>query len=399
MSTTEQNSPKDLKKLFDLSFNSLKIPNSSYTIENKKTNGENMINGKGVRVLFVEDNEDDMLLLKRMLTKSGEEIISKRVETAADFERELNTGNWDITIVDFRLPSFDGREALKIFKRSGIDIPFILVSGTIGEELAVEMMKLGASDYIMKNNLPRLVPAVKKELEDAEERKKHRATLARVHMLAEIVESAEVGVIAIDNNNIVNSMNTGAEKILGISAPSIIGKKISEIKNPSDLPCFDTALVKFREGQKISGKELCVKTEKLGTVFILTTFSHIINAGGEIIGNSIIFHDITLQRKAEAELHDTQRWMMETLNSLKAGVVLINPVTRRILGANNAAVDMLGLSQTEIVGKECVGLICDSMENCSVDIGKMPENHFESVLPKKNIPVLKNVQKTTLSGK
>src|SRR5438552_2609187 len=112
-----------------------------------------------LRALVVEDCEDDCLLLKNMLARGGYEVTYQRVETAETMSAALAQGQWDIVISDHRMPQFSSLAALKLYKEREGDIPFIVVSGSIGEELAVTTMRAGAHDYIMKDNLTRLVPA------------------------------------------------------------------------------------------------------------------------------------------------------------------------------------------------------------------------------------------------
>lgn len=130
--------------------------------------------GKPLRILFVEDSADDVKMLLHELRRGGYEPIYKQVQTADDLRDSLMFGEWQILVSDFRMPGFSGMDALGILKESGLDLPFLMVSGTIGEVNAVELMKAGAHDYIMKDNLTRLTPAIGRELQDAEDRKSRR---------------------------------------------------------------------------------------------------------------------------------------------------------------------------------------------------------------------------------
>jgi len=123
-----------------------------------------------LRILIVEDSEDDALLVLYQIKKGGYEIEYDRVDTAQKMEAALKEKTWDIILSDYQMPHFNGLEALVLYNKTGIDIPFILVSGTIGEEVAVNAMKTGAHDYIMKNNLQRLLPAIERELRESENR-------------------------------------------------------------------------------------------------------------------------------------------------------------------------------------------------------------------------------------
>src|ERR1043165_5002905 len=125
---------------------------------------------RSIRVLLVEDSGNDALLLLRQLPKGGYEPVSKRVETAQTMRAALDEQLWDIVISDYVLPGFGGLESLEVLKAKGLDLPFIVVSGQIGEDVAVKAMKAGAHDYMMKDNLTRLVPAVERELREAQVR-------------------------------------------------------------------------------------------------------------------------------------------------------------------------------------------------------------------------------------
>ena len=134
-----------------------------------------VISMKGhLRVLIVEDSEDDTRLLLHELKRSDYEIAHQRVETAEALNAALDRENWDILFCDYTLPQFSGQAALEIVRRRDIDLPFIFVSGTLGEDVAGQAMKAGAHDCVMKNNLVRLVPAMELELREANVRRQHR---------------------------------------------------------------------------------------------------------------------------------------------------------------------------------------------------------------------------------
>ncbi len=129
---------------------------------------------KAIRALLIEDYEPDARLLVRELQQAGYQVTCHRVETAAAAEDALRGGGWDIVLCDFTMPRFNGREALALVRRQDPDVPFVYVSGTIGEETAVAAMQAGAQDYVMKSNLNRLGPAVERELREAAGRRERR---------------------------------------------------------------------------------------------------------------------------------------------------------------------------------------------------------------------------------
>jgi diguanylate cyclase (GGDEF)-like protein len=140
--------------------------------------------GTPLRLLIVEDSEDDARLLVREVRHGGFEPAWERVETATALGDALDRQPWDIVISDFTIPGFSGTEALALLRARDPDLPFIFVSGTIGEDVAVGAMKAGAHDYIMKGNLRRLVPAIERELREAVLRGEHRRMAALVQHLA-----------------------------------------------------------------------------------------------------------------------------------------------------------------------------------------------------------------------
>ena len=124
-----------------------------------------------LKLLMIEDNPDDEALVLRSIRKGGYDVDHERVENREELLEALRQQDWDIVLSDYQLPEFNGLAALRTVKERAPDLPFIIVSGTIGEELAVEAMRAGAQDYLMKDNLARLVPAIRRELNDADERR------------------------------------------------------------------------------------------------------------------------------------------------------------------------------------------------------------------------------------
>lgn len=130
--------------------------------------------GEPIRALVVEDSENDALLLVKELERGGYEVTAKRVDTVKAVTDALAKEPWNIIFSDYTMPHFRGTDALELLRKSGLDIPFIFVSGTIGEETAAAAMKAGAHDYVVKDNLKRLVPAVQRELRQAQLRQQRK---------------------------------------------------------------------------------------------------------------------------------------------------------------------------------------------------------------------------------
>ncbi len=130
--------------------------------------------GKSLRVLQIEDSPDDATLVLRHLKQSGYDVQARRVEEAIEMRNALEDATWDVIISDHHLPRFDARAALEVLRQTGLDIPFIVVSGVIGEDLGVGLMRSGAHDYLLKTNLARLVAAVDREVREAHSRREQR---------------------------------------------------------------------------------------------------------------------------------------------------------------------------------------------------------------------------------
>lgn len=134
-----------------------------------------------LKVLMVEDYEDDALLVMHALRAGGYELFAKRVEYEQEMRDALLASKWDLILSDFRLPKFAALKAFAIYREFGLDIPFLIVSGVIGEETAVAAMKAGVHDYVNKDNLVRLVPAVRRELREAESRRERARAEEALH--------------------------------------------------------------------------------------------------------------------------------------------------------------------------------------------------------------------------
>jgi DNA-binding NtrC family response regulator len=157
---------------------------------------------KPIKILIVEDSDDDAMLALLALRRGGFDPAYRRVQIAAELESALAEERWDAVISDFNLPGFTGMDALRIFRSTGLDIPFILVSVDMGEETAVNAMTAGADDYVMKNNLARLAPALERELKETQMRATHRraqeALTDSEQRFRQIAESSEAVKLALD---------------------------------------------------------------------------------------------------------------------------------------------------------------------------------------------------------
>ncbi len=176
-----------------------------------------------LRVLLIEDSDDDAALVVRTLRRGGYDLTYTRVESAEAMRDALARHPCDLVISDYSMPQFSGPAALQLLHEVGIDLPFIIVSGTIGEETAVAAMKAGAHDFLMKGNLTRLIPAVARELREAVERRERRRAEAR---FASVLDATAEAIIAVDEDQRIVLFNTSAERIFGYTAAEAYGQPL-----------------------------------------------------------------------------------------------------------------------------------------------------------------------------
>ncbi len=174
-----------------------------------------------LRVLMVEDSENDAELVLRELRRGGFDVTALRVESRAGMVEALDTREWDVVVSDYSLPSFDAPSAYKVLRARELDLPFIIVSGTVGEDIAVEAMKLGVHDYLLKGRLTRLAPAIEREVRDAATRRSRRETERALQAselrLRRLAESGVVGIAVAEESGLVVEANDAFLGTVGYS--------------------------------------------------------------------------------------------------------------------------------------------------------------------------------------
>ncbi|WP_141733925.1 hybrid sensor histidine kinase/response regulator [Oligoflexus tunisiensis] len=276
---------------------------------------------KSLKVLMIEDSELDSALLTAALEDSGYDVSVRRVETEKELRESLQE-NWDIILSDYNLPTFSGLKALQVLRDSGLDIPIIIVSGIIGEERAASVIKAGAHDFIMKDNLSRLGAAVEIQILEwkvrAEKRKSDRALRESEERMRVLVDGIkDYAIFMLSPDGFMKSWNNGVQRILGYSEEEFIGLPYASIFTREDratgVPEQELAGA-LRDGRAESEHWYIRKN---GTPFWVSGVTNALRgADGEILGFASIMRDET-ERKASAEEKERLYHKAQEANRIK----------------------------------------------------------------------------------
>ncbi len=302
-----------------------------------------------LRVLIVEDSEDDAELLVRELKRGAGEVEWLRVESGPAMRSALETREWDLVVADFHLPRFSALGALEVLRDTGLDIPSIIVSGSVGEEIAVQSMRAGARDFLLKGSLKRLLPAVERELEQADQRRARREAEERNRLLAAIVQSSDDAIISTDVSGNILTWNQGAERTYGYSAAEMKGRPVSLLEPAERRGEVAAYLVVLRTGAGLRRYET-VRMRKDGVpVEVAVSLFPIPGAAGEIVGFASIARDITEKRRAEEALRASEERYRLLFENNPQPLWVFDEKTLAFLAVNQAACRHYGYSGEEFL--------------------------------------------------
>ncbi len=302
-----------------------------------------------LRALLVEDSRNDATLLVAELRRGPWDVAHERVDTAVGLSAALARGPWDLVLSDYALPQFDGRAALALTRAADPDVPFVLVSGAVGEETAVQALKAGASDFLFKGHLGRLVAAVERELRDAAERRSARDTERR---LRAIVETAADGILTLCQRGRVTSFNPAAVRLFGYAPDQVngwpfgrlvpaagggVGGRDDPMGDPTGDPTGGVAglvgagreVVGVRSDGSAFPAELAVSETPLGDGRIFTA----------------IVRDLSRRQAADAEV----RLLAQAMENAVEGISRVGP-DGRYVSVNAAYAALVGRTPADMVG-------------------------------------------------
>jgi len=309
-----------------------------------------------LRVLIVDDCEQDALLCVHELQRAGYEVTWRRVATAEAMTAALTEGIWDVVLTDYAMPRFSAFAALKLLQDAGYDLPVIVVSGTFGEEVAVATMRAGAHDYLLKDHLDRLVGAVERERREADVRRERRrveTALRESEAVARaILNTAVDGIITIDEHGRVQSFNPAAERMFGYAATEVLGQNVSLLMPPPHLEQHNDYIAAYVRtgvariigiGREVAGQR------KDGTTFPIDLAVSEVVLGDRRLFTGIV-RDIAERHQMATSLRESEQRFEQFMHHLP-GVAFMKDVDGRYVYVNDAFEALFHRKLSEYIGK------------------------------------------------
>ena len=331
---------------------------------------------KEIQLLLIEDNEADAGLLLRELKKSGYTPLLERVDTPDALTVCLRSRAWDIIISDYNLPQFNGIDALAQVKQAGLDVPFIIVSGLIGEETATGAMRSGADDYLMKDNLSRLAPAVERALREADNRRQRRLAEqqtreAKAQLEALFNSSNQVTYLLAEDYTIRRLNQLGrASGLVYFGREPKLGQSMLDYIPKAYHAAFRENFARCLAGESIY-YEQAVAYRGQGKRWFQVKYYPVFDAGATIMGVAYNTFDVSSRKQAETSLLE-MKLQLETIITSARDTIVITNGAQCIIMANEAARLMFGYPD-EVLLHQPVQLLIPG-DNVLVPLSGLPEN-------------------------
>jgi len=335
--------------------------------------------GKPLRVLIVEDSEDDALLVIRELERGGYDTTFERVETAEAMTAALEKQAWDIIIADYHLPHFSAPEALQLLHQSRLDLPFIVISGTVGEETAVATMKDGAHDYLMKDNLTRLVPAIERELHEAEVRQERKLMQEELRIAEQnfrnSLDNSPLGIRIVATEGELLYANQAILDIYGYSSfEELKATPAKKRYTPKSYAEHQERKEKRKLGKPVPSSYEISLVRKDGEIRQLVVSRKAVVWGGEV-QFQIVYQDITDRKQAEEALRQSEEKLETILENTSDIIFQLSPLGT-IQYVSPRAIELYGYKAEDLIGR-----------------------HLRTTTPARELPKALKVLKSVLSGK
>lgn len=287
-----------------------------------------------LRVLIVEDAPDDAQLIVIQLEQGGFDVHSRRVDNAHELIAAVESASWDVVICDYVMPGFSGLQALEILKEKGSDIPFLMISGKVGEEAAAAAIRAGADDFVLKGNLTRLVPAVQRSIAEAalrQQSRRHEEELKeKLDFIQVLIDTLPTPIFYNDPNGLYLGCNKAFEEQIGIKRGENVNKSIYDILPPDLASLYARGEEAAETGsgpRSLEGTITCADGERRDVIFYSASFKKPGTSSGGVVGALL---DISERKQAEMKLrylssHDiltgiyNRAYFDEELERLKKG--------------------------------------------------------------------------------
>ena len=328
---------------------------------------------KALRVLCLEDSEEDSRLLLRELRNGGYDPVWERVDTADAMSVALEEGSWDLVLADFALPGFGALAALKLVRQARLDLPFIVVSGVIGEEQAVAMMKAGAHDYVFKDNLKRLLPAIERELNETTVRRQRKRTEEALQKSEkkynDLFDQSNDGILLHDEQGAILDANNKILEQLGYSRSEILNLRCPQLLSPGEVErtakelqkavisgsCTFETLFRRKNGAEFPVEISACRFDQEDHAFAQCIVRDITERKERADLLEKRAHELqvayTQREQVQQELINSQRRLSAVLDTVGEGIISIDS-TSTIVMVNQEVQSIWGYTQQELIGNQ-----------------------------------------------
>jgi two-component system, cell cycle sensor histidine kinase and response regulator CckA len=328
---------------------------------------------KPLRALIIDDSPDDAELLIRELKREGYDLSCERTDTADGLRAALDAQPWDVVLCDYTMPRFSGLAALQMVRSRGLDIPFIFVSGAMGEDVAVAAMKAGAQDYVMKGHLKRLPPAIDRELRDAAVRRERAHAEQRQHAMEaryrQILSIAPDAILALDDQLNITMFNQAAERLFGYSADEAIGRTAELLLPARFFGTFRDRVLAFAASggtaMQLATHDQLFARRKGGGEFPAEIYVSKLVEQDRMMFTAIV-RDITDRENMVATLRRTAQTLDGVVQSSPFAILAIDS-SRHVIAWNRSAERIFGPSAADVIGRPLGPLI----ESIGAEMGEL----------------------------
>ncbi len=295
------------------------------------------MNPTPLRVLIIEDSDDDEQLVLMELRRGGFAPVHERVQTAAELTAALDRQAWEVIISDYRMPDFSGPAALKLVRERLPDVPFIIVSGTIGEEVAVETMRIGVNDYVMKDKLHRLAPAIRRELREAEERRQRRVAEEALERMKFSVDHAGDSVFWLDREGRILYVNDAGCTTRGYARAELLAMRIFDLDPDYQPGIWGTHFEELKRRGTLT-LETRHRT-KGGHIYPIEVNANYVSFHGQEFYFCFL-RDISARKQAETVLRESQQFLekAQQIGQIGSWVSDPGPAGRLVWSAETARI-------------------------------------------------------------